>query len=198
MRSRLFLLFVISLILLACNANIEETNPTTVPSPTPVTNEEITELDTPTELPYQDCIWQWHTDSLPDHSAAVQTVLADSGVPNVTVKAAAFGENCLTENGEVNRFAAMQTDYSITVDTVNLDNPEGINSQLETVIQVLVEQFPEDQSPGPNGGQVTIAFIGDDGRMIVETTMDQLTTLWASSPSEANLLEKLEHHIESN
>lgn len=118
--------------------------------------QEGTPTPTPT-VPYEQCGWVWATQSLPELSAEVQAALEAAGLENITARAEAYGENCLSPGNEVLRFAAMQTDFHITVEVETLADAERMGALLETILSVL-DNFPTESTPGPNPGYVGVTF----------------------------------------
>jgi hypothetical protein len=139
---RKFLPFVFLISLLAgCNL------PHATPTPTTA----------PTALPYTQCAWNWATQGLPDLSAEVQSALEAAGLKNVTARAEAFGENCINQDGTVDHFAAMETDFRLTAQVDNLADTEQLGNLLERILVVL-DGFPAGTTPGTQPGYVGVAF----------------------------------------
>jgi hypothetical protein len=146
-------------LVMACNMP----RPVFAPDPKPATSTPTaTPTTTPTEYPYEQCGWQWATQSLPELSAQVQAALESAGLTGVTAVAEAYGENCLNAEGKVARFAAMETDFRITIQVDALDDREALGTLLEKILVVL-DGFPTETTPGPNPGYVGVTFqSGDD------------------------------------
>jgi hypothetical protein len=117
----------------------------------------LTAEPSPSVVPYTQCAWSWATQSLPELSAKVETELDSAGLKDVTARAEAYGENCLTAEGKVDHFAAMQTDFHITLQVADLTDKQELGSLVETILVVL-DKFPAATTPGPNPGYVGISF----------------------------------------
>ncbi|KAF0107412.1 MAG: hypothetical protein FD146_1890 [Anaerolineaceae bacterium] len=148
------------LVFLACLTLVTACN---MPRPVfPPDSKPATATPAPTEYPYEQCGWNWATEPLPELSAQVQAALESAGLTGVTAVAEAYGENCITASGEVARFAAMETDFRITVQAASLDDREALGTLLEKILVVL-DGFPTETTPGPNPGYVGVTFqFGDD------------------------------------
>jgi len=71
--------------------------------------------------------------------------------------AQAYGENCVTAEGEVERFLVMETDFYFTLQVERLDDEQFLGELIEQVMEMLAE-FPTDETPGPQPGYVGITF----------------------------------------
>jgi hypothetical protein len=155
-----FLLVLCLITIFACNLPRPDIDPAT---PTNTATPLLPTLTpTATEVPYEQCAWNWATKSLPELSAQVQSAMEAAGLTGVTAVAEAYGENCITASGEVARFAAMETDFRITIQVDALDNREALGTLLEKIL-VTLDGFPTETTPGPNPGYVGVTFqSGDD------------------------------------
>lgn len=114
------------------------------------------------------CSWQWATQDLPDLSALAVETLTSAGVPLVEARASAYGENCVTPQGTVERFAAMQTEFDVTLAVASLDDRETIGTLVYDVVGVLMTTLPVERTPGPNQGQIRLRFVaGEDARPLI-------------------------------
>ena len=108
------------------------------------------------------CGWVWASSPLPDLSAQVQAALDDAGISAESARAAAYGENCIdAETNEVRRFAAMQTDFHVTLPVDDAEDLEALGDSAASVLAVL-DGFPPNETPGPRSGQVGITFVAGD------------------------------------
>jgi hypothetical protein len=107
----------------------------------------------------------WANESLPELSNDFNQALQD--IAGAEGYAQAYGENCVTNEGEVLRFLAMETDFYVTLKVDDLENKQVLGKLVEQVMEVLAE-FPTDETPGPQPGYVGITF---------ETSRDSLR-LW--------------------
>jgi hypothetical protein len=108
-------------------------------------------------LPYTQCAWTWATQALPELSTKVEAGMQTAGLKDVTARAEAYGENCITTGGKVDHFAAMETDFRIAVQVGNLKDTDELGSLLEKILTVL-DGFPTESTPGPNPGYVGVSF----------------------------------------
>lgn len=146
---------------------------------------------TPT-VPYEACGWQWATQSLPDLSTQVQAALESAGLDNVTARAEAYGENCISAENEVLRFAAMQTDFRITVEVESLADAERLGTLLEKILIVL-DGFPTESTPGPNPGYVGVTFTAGTEELNLWFTATDGESARALGLRGAALLEELQN-----
>jgi len=102
------------------------------------------------------CAFVWANDSLPELSEAFDKALKEIQT-QAEGYAKAYGENCVTEQGEVVRFLAMETDFYITLKVESLENKQALGELSEQVMAVLAE-FPTDETPGPQPGYIGITF----------------------------------------
>lgn len=151
--ARLLLVFIVIIALTAlCNF------PRAFPPPEP-TAFPLTEIqpDTPTTGP---CGFVWATQSLPELSEQLLAGLNEAGLPVAAARAEAYGENCLYSDGTLAYFAAMQTDYRITLEIETLTDSKTLGSLLEQTLEVI-DGFPVRETPGPNPGYIGITFQAD-------------------------------------
>jgi hypothetical protein len=146
---------------------------------------------TPTEYPYEQCGWQWATQSLPELSAQVQAALESAGLTGVTAVAEAYGENCLNAEGKVARFAAMETDFRITIQVDSLADREALGMLLEKILVVL-DGFPTETTPGPNPGYVGVTFQAGDAELRLWFPIIEGESARALGLRGAALLDKLQ------
>jgi hypothetical protein len=117
------------------------------PTPTP----------TASKLPSAECAWNWATQALPELSARLEESLQAAGLKGVAARAEAYGENCITAAGKAERFAAMETDFRISVQVGNLKDTDALGNLLEKILVVL-DGFPSGSTPGANPGYVGVTF----------------------------------------
>lgn len=102
-----------------------------------------------------ECAFMWANESLPelsdDFNQAIQDIAGAEGY------AQAYGENCVTNEGEIVRFLAMETDFYVTLQTEDLEDQQALGELVEQVMGVLAE-FPTDETPGPQPGYVGITY----------------------------------------
>ena len=153
-----FLIFtcvVIVSLLGACNiTGLEQSDPTLTAVPDIAPSEEIIEPSQNYEP--VECAFMWANDPLPELSADFNQAL-QTALPDAEGYAEAYGENCVTEEGEVVRFLAMETDYHVTLKVVDLEDKQALGELVERVMFVLME-FPTEETPGPQPGYIGITF----------------------------------------
>lgn len=110
-----------------------------------------------------ECAFVWANDPLPELSDDFNQTLQEV-LPNAEGYAEAYGENCVTETGEIVRFHAMETDYHITLRVETLENEQILGELLVRVMDVLAG-FPTDETPGPQPGYVGITFEAPDDEL---------------------------------
>lgn len=148
--ARLLLVFV-TLIALTALCNFPRAIPPPEPTAFPLTK---IQTDTPTTGP---CGFAWATQSLPELSEQLLARLNEAGLPVAAARAEAYGENCVYSDGTVARFAAMQTDYRVTLAVETLTDAETLGSLLEQTLEII-DGFPVGETPGPNPGYIGITF----------------------------------------
>lgn len=159
------------------------------PLPGPFALAETTPTLTPDE--YTACAWQWGKQSLPNLSTALEAALRTNVLPNASAYAEAYGENCIDASGAVTRFAAIQTDFYITLPVPSLDDRAALGALLESTLSVL-EQFPTGQTPGPQPGYVGITFKSPNEEIRLWIAPARLAEVRANGLSGATLFEALE------
>ncbi len=145
---------------------------------------------TPTPLAYEQCGWQWATQPLPQLSDALQTALRENGLPEASAYAEAYGENCIDGTGKVNRFAALQTDFHVTLDAQNLNDAQELGKLLEQALAVLA-RFPPDQTPGPQPGYIGITYTNGSEAFRLWFNQTRLNELRVKGLSGADLFNVL-------
>jgi len=114
-----------------------------------------------TETPPQDntsteCGFVWARQPLADLSKEFDAALKEV-LPEASGYAEAYGENCINSQGEVVRFTAMETDFYVTLEVESLEDKQALGELVEQVLSVL-EQFPVEDTPGPQPGYMGITF----------------------------------------
>lgn len=122
-------------------------------APNTATDNEMIE---PTEeYIYSECAFMWANDQLPELSEKFNQALQDT--LDAKGYAQAYGENCVSNEGEVVRFLAMETGFYITLQVDNLEDKQILGKRVEKIMQVL-GKFPTDEIPGLQPGYVGITF----------------------------------------
>lgn len=106
-----------------------------------------------------ECAFVWANEPLPELSADLDEALKafQTGVEGY---AQAYGENCVTNEGGVVRFLAMETDYYITLKVEKLNDKQALGKLIEGVMGVLHE-FPTEETPGLQPGYIGFTFESD-------------------------------------
>lgn len=137
-------------------------------------------IDSPTAVPptpdETTCGWQWEKQALPDLSQKLYQTLQQASLPVESVNAEAFGENCIDSNGRFVRFAPMETDYMIHFQVADTISAAEQGDLITQTLEAL-EQYPIDQTPGPQPGYITIVFSSSGGEKVIRfirTTGEQL------------------------
>src|SRR5512146_3024052 len=121
-----------TLVLCACSSVIVSPQPRP-PSPTATA---VPAVDTPridpTSAP-QDCGYQWANQDLPKLSGEFQQAV-QALQPQAQASAYAFGENCIRSDGSIASFAAMETDFNVTLLVDDLANESVLG---RWIVQVM-------------------------------------------------------------
>jgi hypothetical protein len=114
--------------------------------------------DVPSVTPssYGDCGWQWAYQNLPELTTQFDQAVKGF-IPNSNSHATAFGENCLGNDGQVIRFAAMETDFYVMAPVQTLDDYETFGNWVADVMQLVIN-LPVDILAGPKPGFVEFSF----------------------------------------
>lgn len=143
--------------------------------------------------PYGACIWQWATELLPDLTADLILDLSDAGLtvaPDET-RVTAFGENCLEQSGEVAYFAAMQTDFDVSLAVAALTDRDAVGDALRQVLATIVTGYSVDETPGPNPGRIIITVQDGTDSLTVMVAYQAAADLLAQDMSGAELFDAL-------
>ena len=155
---------------------------TPVPSPTPTATMEYTQ-----------CYWNWATEALPEVTAQVQAAMEAALDVPVSATAEAYGEDCIdSATNEVAYFAAMETDFRVTVQVDTLANREVLGGLAEQILVVL-DGFPTESTPGPQPGYVGITFVAGEEELRLWFTQADGESARALGLHGAALLDELEN-----
>lgn len=133
-----------------------------------------TSSPTPTGIPLT-CAWQWARQDLPDITQQAQTAFLASADPQIAViqvRAEAYGENCLNTAGDIAYFAAMTTDFYLTVPVPSFTDVDQLAHILTTAYHTLLA-LPDDDLP-PNPGYLDITFTSADESRRLRVMFSQL------------------------
>jgi hypothetical protein len=181
--TRLTLSALLIFLLAACNLPRPEPDPGTA-----------TPTDTPTAtVRYEDCGWQWATQALPELSAQVEAALQAAGLPVAAANAEAYGENCMQgSDNQVAYFAAMETDFHITLEASDLSDEAALGDLLEQTLVVL-DGFPPGATAGPQAGYVGVTFQAGTDELRLWFPMTDGESARALGLHGAELLNELEN-----
>jgi hypothetical protein len=146
--------------------------------------------ETETETPISECAFMWANEPLPEISDELNQALKDAPL-NAEGYAQAYGENCVTSEGTVARFLAMETDFYIALQVENLEDEQVLGNLVEQVMGVLAE-FPTDETPGPQPGYVGITFESPEDSLRLWVTRAKIDTALANGLRGAGLFKALQ------
>lgn len=163
---RVLLLTLLPLLLIACNLPI-----LIAPTSTPAVEASTPSADTP-------CAFVEGRKTLADITKQFSDKLKNAGLPVESARAEAYGENCIAEDGHIVSFAARETDFYATLIVKDLADENTLGNLLEQTLAVI-DEFPVDQTPGPNPGYIGITYKAGE----------QVQNLWFTQ-TQANDLRK--------
>jgi len=132
----------------------------------------------------------WANKPLPELSNELDQALKD--VPlNAEGYAQAYGENCVTSDGTVAQFLAMETDFYITLQVDDLEDEQVLGKIVEQAMVVLAE-FPTDETPGPQSGYVGITFESPDDSLRLWIKRTEIETALSNGLQGAELFKALQ------
>ncbi|MBI5961182.1 MAG: hypothetical protein HY866_20765 [Chloroflexi bacterium] len=120
----------------------------------------ITAVSTPA---YPECSWIWANEEQPDLTEQLGAALTAQGIEYTQLRVYAFGENCMNPAGEIAYFAAMETDFELTLALADVSDLEAMGNRVADVLGIIVSQFPPDSTPGPQPGRIQITVNGEAG-----------------------------------
>lgn len=155
-----FLLLILLLALAGCQVINGFISPATLtPTPIPTPTATATPTPRPTEEP---CAFVWANQDVPALSAQLSEHFTRLKLPFKSVRASAFGENCITSSGVNRGFGAMYTDLYVNLTLADLNDRPAAGALLEQVVAAL-NTFPGEAEVMGNGwGYLGINF--SDGR----------------------------------
>jgi len=111
------------------------------------------------------CAFMWASQFLPDESQRIEQLLNQADFENVRVVAEAFGENCVDADGQIVRFATMQTDIRLFVTVQSLSSVNELGDLTGRLLKILFE-IPSSALPGTQAGYIGIQFISDQHEVL--------------------------------
>lgn len=124
-------------------------------------------------------------------SLELQSALEAAGLQGVSGTAEAYGENCIVASGEVDHFAAMETDFRIRAEVPSLADTAALGDLLERILAVL-DTFPPGSTPGPQPGYIGVRFTQDSQEFYLWFTVSAAKTARERGLHGAALLEELQ------
>jgi hypothetical protein len=159
-----------TLILAACSTGLSSPQPIPPSTTEPPTAVSTTEVST---LP--PCGYQWAYQDLPELSNSFQASI-QALQPEAQANAYAFGENCVSSDGTIVSFSAMETDFNVTLQVADVANENDLGEWIVKLMQVI-ESIPEEQIAGPQPGQVSITFQSAADQRVVNFRIYQYQAL---------------------
>jgi len=140
---------------------------------------------------YTQCVWLWASYPEPEMSAKAQVLLRDQVQPQAQVRAEAYGEDCLGQDGQVVYFAVMQTDFYVTLKVGDLADQKALGNLLEKTIITLLGIPPQDLA-GPQHGYLGLTFTHGNDELRLWFRLDEAEALLTQGLRGAELLEALQ------
>lgn len=95
------------------------------------------------------CAWQWARQALPEITSMAQIALNMHGIQDSEARAEAYGETCASSQG--GNFAAMTTDFYITLPVERLPDDSITDPVYLSIYQALIEGLTLSALPAPLG-----------------------------------------------
>jgi hypothetical protein len=121
---------LLALLLAACAARTQDQPSVIFHMPTVTTYPTQPAVDAP-------CAFMEGRQPLPEISAQLLSAMKKTDLPVESARAEAYGENCITEDGRLVRFAARETDYYITFSKADLQDEANLGGMLEKNLAVI-------------------------------------------------------------
>lgn len=156
---------------------------------------------TPTAIPptlssgqgaYESCIWAWSQRDQPYVTELARVALRLYAVENAVVRVEAYGENCLDSKHEVQYFAAMTTDFYVTIQVEALTDDEVLAVQVANSYYAFNEGLKVEWLPAPLGYlDITFSSGGENRR--VRARFEEIRGLWEQGVKGKALIEAIEN-----
>ncbi len=157
---------------------------------TPTASPQATHPPTPTAQGSTPCAYRWASQPLTALSQQTTALLQAAGL-EAEVRAVAYGEDCQRADGSSAGFAAMQTDFYLTLHVASLEDKAQLAQQLETALDALL-QLPPETLTNPNPGYLGITFIDQEAqRLNIWQPLMHVISLRANGTKGEALLEAL-------
>jgi len=170
--------------LCACTPDIS--SPQTIPAPTFQASATPPTRTVPSNP--QECAYQWAYKDVPELSSSFQQSI-QALQPEAQANAFAFGENCIHADGSAD-FIAMETDFDITLQVIDLSNEAELGAWIVKVMQII-RKIPKEKIVGPRPGRVSINFQSSADQLYVNFYIDQYQSL-PSGLSDAEIYQALQ------
>jgi hypothetical protein len=191
---------LISLLVLAAAAlscNLPQARPPAAPpitqtaTATSTAEPSIVLTATPTADQSGQCAYVEARKTLPDLSKKFLESLKGAALPVTEARAEAYGENCVVADGTVLRFAAMETDFYVTLEVSDLADESAMGKQLGQVLDII-DRVPRAET-GPNPGYIGVMFKAKGQVDNLWFTQTQADNLRAQGVKEAELYRALKN-----
>jgi len=160
-------LLLLALILSSCQIH-QSIRPFPVKTLDLISEQELTSESQPTipdPISQAPCAYMWASQPLPQISREFENLINQADFKDIQVFAEAYGENCVTEEGEIVRFAAMQTDIHMVVPVQSLNHPTEMGDIAGRLLGVILE-VPLSALPGLQPGYIGIQFSSNEGEVL--------------------------------
>lgn len=149
---------------------------------------------TPTFTPsptvdYVSCGWQWARQDLPEVTVLAQDALRTVDFDEVSVHVEAYGENCLNPDMTVRYFAAMTTDFYVSLPVSSLSDMEALTQKV-VIIYTLFSTLPQDKFPA-RLGYLDFTFTSGAQTRRLRAMFDEYRTAINASKTGQELLDAL-------
>jgi hypothetical protein len=138
------------------------------------------------------CYYNWARHRLPDLSEQVQSAIQEIQ-PEAQAYAEAYGEDCLDQQGNSVRFTAKETDFYLTLLAIDLNDQNELGNLLDQALTAL-DEFPAEQTPGPQSGYVGITFQAEGGESRLWFRVEEADDFRQSGLHGADLLKALSNN----
>ena len=137
------------------------------------------------------CFFNWARQDLPDVTAAAQAALEASNIGDVTVRAEAFGEDCIDpKTNKARYFAAMTTDFYITAKMGDVTDEAKMGEMARAAYEALIA-LPADNLPA-RPGYLDITYQSGDQEQRLRVMFEQAAAPINEGLADAALFTALE------
>jgi hypothetical protein len=140
---------------------------------------------------FTQCAYSWAHRDLPDVTTLAQAALDKIDIPKTTVRADAYGEDCIDlDTNKVKSFGAMTTDFYLTVELSNLGDQTALADYVSNVYTALIA-LPQDSLPA-RPGYLDMTFTSTAETKHLRTTFDEIKSALDKGLTGANFLDALD------